>query len=184
MASNESEIDIKLDYTLNTKQLIRIALTNKGAVVTDNTTFREYADIINNLVMEKDQSDSTALANDIVAGKIAYNNNNKVIGTLAEYNALNSSALEVIDDSLNNKLTAKIKTDVRTLLSKNANISIEVPYTSIESYNTALALLNDILGETDAETSYQLLSSVQGVSSTYNGVGGTTTEVINILNEI
>lgn len=147
MASGDSKIDRKLDYLEDTKALIRQAMTNKGIVVTDNTTFREYADLVNNLVLEKDQSDATVLPSDMVAGKIAYNDNNKVIGTLTEYLSMSSQAVEITE--ANNSITGKIRTDSRTLLAKNAVVSVEIPINNIESYIEAIELCNDILDEDD-----------------------------------
>ena len=188
MASNESEIDDKLDYLADTKTLIRQAITNKGATVTDNTTFRAYADIINNLVVETDQSDATVTANDMVAGKIAYNNNNKVIGNLTEYMALTSEAIEVIDVPNNNKLIAKAQTDTRTLLGKNANINLEVSYNSIPDYQDALYIAEDILGlneEADAEEAFNVLNNVTNTPlDTYEGMGGTYAENMVLLQTI
>lgn len=148
-SSNDNKLDMKLDYLEGTKSLIKQALENKGASVTDNTTFREYADLVNNLRIETDQSDATVTANDMVAGKIAYNNNNKVIGNLTEYSSVSSEATEVLDDAETNKITGKYKIDDRLLLGRNANINIDIPYDSIDSYNEANELLDDILGETN-----------------------------------
>lgn len=145
-SSNDNKLDMKLDYLEGTKSLIKQALENKGVSVTGNTTFREYADLVNNLRIETDQSDATVTANDMVAGKIAYNNNNKVIGNLTEYSSVNSEATEVLDNVENNKITGRYKIDNRLLLSKNANINIDIPYDSIDGYNEANNLLDDILG--------------------------------------
>lgn len=145
-SSNDNKLDTKLDYLEGTKSLIRQALANKGVSVTDDITFREYADLVNNLRIEIDQSDATVTANDMVAGKIAYNNNNKVIGNLTEYSSVNSEATEVLDNVENNKITGRYKIDNRLLLSKNANINIDIPYDSIDGYNEANDLLDDILG--------------------------------------
>jgi len=145
MASDESRIDKKLDYVLGTKSLIRQAMINKGIEVTGNTTFREYADLINNLVIERDQTDATAVADDIVAGKIAYNDNNRIIGNMIEYSSLSSQATEIIET--NDIITGKIQTDSRTLLGENAKISVDIPLNEIDDYNRALDLVNDILDE-------------------------------------
>lgn len=147
MASNESKIDNKLDYLENTKALIKQALSNKDVSITNNTTFREYADLINNLVVGVDQSDATVTANDMVAGKIAYNNNNKIIGNLVEYRSITSEAIEVVDDPINEKLIAKTQTDNRILLGENAKMNIEVPYSSVIDYQDAIEIVDDILGE-------------------------------------
>ena len=145
MASEESKIDKKLDYVLVTKLLIRQALTNKGAIVTDDTTFRSYADLVNNIEVAQDQSDATVTSNDLVAGKIAYNNNNRVIGSLTEYTVLNSDAAYVTEDINNEKIIATTTTDVRTLLKQNANINMSIPYTSIDDYQDCLEIADDIL---------------------------------------
>lgn len=146
MASNDSKIDTKLDYLENTKSLIRQAMTNKGLVVTDNTTFREYADLINNIVPQDDQSDATVTANDMVSGKIAYNNNNKVIGNLTEYMSMTSEAIEVVDNPVNEKVIAKVQTDTRTLLGRNAIINTEIDYEDLPEYQEALSKVDDLLG--------------------------------------
>ena len=146
MASKESKIDTKLDYLENTKLLIKQAMANKGIEVTDNTTFRTYADLINNLIIGTDQSDATATATDIVAGKIAYNDNIKVVGSLIEYATLSSEALEVVDDTSNSKFIAKIQTDNRLLLGENAEINVEIPYSDLTDYEEALEQVDDILG--------------------------------------
>lgn len=145
MASEESKIDKKLDYVLVTKLLIRQALTNKGASVTDDTTFRSYADLVNNIEVAHDQSDATVTSGDLVAGKIAYNNNNRVIGSLTEYTVLNSDATYVTEDINNEKIIATTTTDVRTLLKQNANINMSIPYTSIDDYQDCLEIVDDIL---------------------------------------
>ena len=146
MSSDSSKMDAKLDYLENTKLLIKQAMLNKGIEVTDNTTFRNYANLINNLIIGTDQSDATATANDIVAGKIAYNDNIKVVGSLIEYATLSSEALEVVDDTSNSKFIAKIQTDNRLLLGENAEINVEIPYSDLTDYEEALEQVDDILG--------------------------------------
>ena len=187
MASGESRIDKKLDYVEDTKALIRQAMTNKGIVVTDNTTFREYADLINNLVLEKDQSDATVLPNDMVAGKIAYNDNNKVIGTLTEYSKMSSEATEINDKPEEEMVSGYIQTDNRTLLAKNAKVTIEMPYSRISGYVEADSLCDDILGsadEADALQAFNILNRVAGTTDTYDDMGGSYAEIMEILNQI
>lgn len=130
MASTEI-IDVKLDYLDTTKGLIKQAMKNKGIDVTDEDTFRSYAEKINSLVLEKDQSDATATAEDIVAGKIAYNDNNKVIGTLFGYNSLTAEPSALVKNDNTNKLSASYKVDSRTLLNSDASINTDIPYAKI-----------------------------------------------------
>lgn len=187
MASGESKIDRKLDYVNNTKALIRQAMTNKGIDVTDNTTFREYADLINNLVIEKDQTDATVTPNDMVAGKIAYNDNNKVVGTLTEYSKMTSEATEINDKPDEEMVSGYIQTDNRTLLSKNAKVTIDMPYNRISGYVEAMDICDDILGENDEQDAIQafnILNEVTGVVDTYEGMGGSFSEIMQILNQI
>ena len=147
MASNDnSKMDKKLDYLEATKLLIQQALINKDVTITSDTPFREYADKINNLQVATDQSDATATANDIVAGKIAYNNNNKVIGNISTYKSIVSEATEVTEDTTNNTVRGTYNTDSRVLLDSNAKITIDIPYDKIPSYKSASIIADDILG--------------------------------------
>ena len=147
VSDNTGRMEDKLDYMSNTKMLIKQAMTNKGLDVTDDTTFRTYADLINNIEVQQDQSDANVLPNDIVADKIAYNDNNKVIGTLTEYTKVTSEATEIDDKPSQELISGYIQTDSRTLLSKNAKITIEMPYNRISGYVEALDLCDNILGE-------------------------------------
>jgi len=184
MASNDSKIDNKLDYLEDTKSLIRQSMENKGLVVTENTTFREYADLINNIVPQTDQSDADVLPNDMVSGKVAYNDNNKVIGTLNEYSSMSSQAIDVVEN--NNIVSGSIQTDTRTLLAKNATVTVDIPLDNIDSYTEAIGICDDILGidETDARQAFAILNRVKGTTYTYEGMGGSKTEISTILNQI
>lgn len=146
MASNDSsKLDNKLDYLTNTKALIRQALSNKGAIVDDNKTFREYADVINNLEVQEDQSDANATPNDIVKGKIAYVDNNKVVGTLAEYRTLTATAFEVTENDT--QVIGKCTTDDRLLLESKGSLEMQIDHDKIPSYKQAMNIVNDILDE-------------------------------------
>lgn len=147
MASNDnSKMDKKLDYLEATKLLIQQALINKDVTITSDTPFREYADKINNLQVATDQSDATATASDIVAGKIAYNNNTKVVGNISTYKSIVSEATEVTENTTNNTVRGTYNTDSRVLLDSNSKITIDIPYDKISSYKSASLIADDILG--------------------------------------
>ena len=144
-STDNSQIDAKLDYLQDTKTLIKRTLINKGVNVTDSTTFREYAGIIDNLNIAQDQSDSTATPDDIVKNKIAYSNNNKIVGTLIERSSISANALNVEDDVENQQIKGNYNTDTRLLLNTNANVEITIPYNKISGYNNILQNLNNLL---------------------------------------
>jgi len=70
----------KLNYLKQTKNLIKQAINNKGGTLTTDSSFRSYADEINNI-----GSTMTATADDIMAGKTAISNGGMITGT-SEYN--------------------------------------------------------------------------------------------------
>lgn len=129
--AQEAEIDVKLDYLARTKTLIRLAMENKGLNVDDSTTFRDYADLINSIAVQIDQSDATALADDIVLNKIAYNDNQRVVGTIPVANTLTSNANTIIDNSNVSLVTGAFTTDIKLVLNANSNIQVNLPYNSL-----------------------------------------------------
>lgn len=137
-----SKLDIKLDYLSTTKSLIKQAIINKGVEVTSDDTLREYATLIGSIETATDQSDATVTASDMAINKIAYNNNNKVIGTLPVYNSINSEAVTLTLDSVNNYVKGSYSTDVKLILNGNSNIQLNIPYGDLA---TTIGLTSDVI---------------------------------------
>ena len=77
-----SNINNKLDYLDETKQLIKQAIIDKGQEVSDEDTFRSYVDKISDIETGNDTKDATATSNDILYPETAYISNGKVTGNI------------------------------------------------------------------------------------------------------
>lgn len=131
MSGNSSKMMTKLNYTDMTKTLIKQAIRYKGVEVSDDDTLRSYANKIMSIPVGTDESDATVTPADMIIGKIAYNDNVRVVGTLPLYNSLNSQAITIIDDTVNSLINSSYSTTNRLVLNDNSNINISIPYNTL-----------------------------------------------------
>ena len=136
----------KLYRILDSKRAIKEALEAKGVVITDETTFAEYAELINEIVQGAiSDADALTFIMDVAEGKrkIANAVKNKYEGTKGE-------ASEVTEYSTFDELSNKI-----------SQIPIEVPMGSAMEQNGGVLPFFDVYNET--------LKAMASVGTEYNG---------------
>lgn len=155
-----STIADKLNTLLTTKSDIKDAIIEKGQNVADDTPFKDYANKIRSIESGIDTTDATATQSDILLGKTAYADGEKVTGTIA------SQAAQTITPGTSNKTipSGKYLSGIQTIKGdsnlKSENIKKGV---SIFGVNGALeAGITNILG--DAILTIGTNSALAGIS--------------------
>lgn len=149
MPNNQDDLNRKLNYLNETKQEIKRSLKAKGQPVNDNTTFREYANLVNNITTGTDTDDADATPNDIISPKTAYVNNEKITGsiipTYIDITSIEVNSTEQLNSNIqyvgNNYFVRKTSSSVTILklinntLTKINVFNFSIIASSIEGFN-------------------------------------------------
>ena len=142
-----SNINNKLDYLDETKQLIKQAIIDKGQEVSDEDTFRSYVDKISDIETGSDTKDATATSNDILYPETAYISNGKVTGNIMPTYSSNTtlSQTNTISRSLSYSLL-DINYDAKTAIVSDEDYKFNfcnIVNNEIDYENSTYITLND-----------------------------------------
>lgn len=141
--ANINEFQEQLDILKETKAQIKQSIIDKGKEVSDVDSFRSYANKIDGIVtLEEGTSDANATADDIVAGKSAYVNGEKVDGNIIEMEGYYSPFIDRIYLGLDNPnlIMESIPLDFNCKIKNGGGIMAVMPF---EDVSSAIGLTSD-----------------------------------------
>lgn len=151
-----SNINNKLDYLDETKQLIKQAIIEKGQEVSDEDTFRSYVDKISDIETGNDTKDATATSNDILYPETAYISNGKVTGNIMPTYSSNTTL-------------SQINTIIRSLSYSLLDINYDAKIAIVSDEDYKFNFCNTVNNEIDYENStcITLNDFEEGMDGTY-----------------